>query len=229
MTNPLQFVIEMKDTLKSAVKGLNLSERVEAMARELRFRPFALPLVPESIQHLVLVEYDNRRYRSNDPALKGTDSRQHTPIPPEDVVNLSDEDLGQLMAYWTGVEASYGPSIAKLLIEKKEAERKYKRSERLVEASLRGKIDPETGKKYTSAARSEYAKTDSNVLEAEDEFSTQDITYIYAESIYKSVSKSKELLNRERMRRDMVYSKGTPNYQPRRDAGGIRRPPGADR
>ena len=224
--NPLQFVIDIKDTLQSAVKGLNLSERVEAMARELRFRPFALPLVPDSIKHLVLVEYNNRRYRLDDPELQGTDSKQHTPITPSDVVHLSDEDLGQLLAYWTGVEAVYGSSLAKLLIEKKESERKHKRSERLVEASLQGKINPETDKKYTDAARRELAKIDPNVLEAEDDLADHDVTYIYAESIYKGVSKIKELLNRERMRREMVNSKYTPSYQPRSDPRGIRKPPG---
>jgi len=229
LSNPRRFNIDVKDTIDLSTKGIDeLTERVEAMAREMFFRPFALPTVPKSIRHLVQVEYEGERYRLDDEALEGADPKKFSPVAPSDVVSLSDGDLGQLMSYWTGVEAVYGSSLAKLRINKKEADRRLKRATRIVEASLMGKTNPHTGKRYTDAARREMARIDNNVLDAEEKLAQHEVIAVYAESIYKATNKVKESLNRERMRREMVYSKTGhrgPEHRPRRSSGGIRKPP----
>lgn len=176
--------------------------KIEKAVRAMGFRSFAPPELTDGIKRLVQVKLPDGEvrylYELTDEELE----EDYRYVPPASVADLSDPALHELMQFWHAVKSSHGKKLSDLSLAHVLATEEYETALTRARLSLKGQIDPDTGKKYTQKALLDAAEMTSEVQRAKDAKLEEYGKWKLAEAVYKSYKEIVESLNRQRMGRE---------------------------
>jgi len=215
-----RFIVPLADDLGRAQADIDeLKAKVQQLLNAKRLRGLAMPEVPNYLKPHILVEWNGRKYVLSEIAEDIPESELSI-VPPANADKLDDVTLRGLSQYYHAELAAYRERLSDLQADRDISRHNLNRTKRLVAASLKGEVDPGTGKNYTEAAKKLAVEGDPRVEEETKLTLIHESTYDNAAAIVAGRKDIVEGLNRLRMARDANFSPGRIEEDPRRRISG---------
>ncbi len=212
--------ISLEESLRANTEFLrDLDKKIIKMAKEQGFRAFAYPTPPAFLKPILKVRYNGIIYSLADSAVADVPDEELEPIPPTDITQLSDTQLGGLLQYYSSVGASLSSQLAKMETTRNSKRIYLEETIRILKTHYAGETNPETNKPYKPDELKAAIELSPKVITARHEYQEADMTYEYAKMISSSQNAITESLNRQRMIREMDLRSRPVG------PGGPRRPP----
>jgi hypothetical protein len=198
----MRIELPIEDLIQKTLELEDLGAQVLKEAKMLGFRAYAMPRVPDKLKPHLQVEYQGNVYDLSDPRLREIDEDELKLLPPTEIDNLQDDTLFLMLQYFSAQEATQETVLGELKNDMELKKAAWKQTVDLRKLSLMGAINPETGKTYTDAARSESSASDPAALKAYSTYLRAKALYDIALSLHTGCHRITESLNRQRMARE---------------------------
>jgi hypothetical protein len=185
----------------------DMDSRAINRAKDLGFRPFAMPNPPKRIRAIVHVHIASTGEvltMADDEVcnLERTHPEELTPVPPCDIAEMETDQLLDLHHYWAAIAAHLRGKLTLLAADTRARKGTYEELQRIIKANLAmDTLNTTTGAKLTDAARKVQAESDERVVRTRAQAIEARSVFDIAEGILRSYEDVVSMLNRERMTR----------------------------